>query len=460
MKELDVFVLTGPDGKLLPPAVQATVGAKYSRSPLSAREIVQSVTPEDAEAFQEKWGVSYGHSSVAELAAMPYSFEGVSIIASKFLERYQRAGYSEKSTRYQSFSADSFVMPNEFHPALRDAAHVLYHTYKELNGPVVEHVARLVAKTSDKSVQELLFSSAVKARAFDNLRYLLPAGTGTNLMAYLNARDARYMMSDLLGSTNPEFQAIGQKMVVAAKQMAPVFAMGVKPNSFELPIKRLSRSDANPDLRLPKFSDSKGKNQWSVGLLTEMRHGPLIQEDFWGDVDTRHEMNEIEFGAHMETRGKNPVPEIFKTVPISFEITMDYGAFRDLQRHRRCEQYVELLGPNLGYLVPDDLIGTEFESAYRSAMDRAQAICQMLLESGAATPEQVQYACPLGFLHRSLFQMDLRELYYVVELRTQPQGHISYRRVAYRMYELAKQIYPTLMPWCRAVKPDSIGEHK
>jgi hypothetical protein len=88
----EVFCLTASDGRLLPPAVQATVLAKYSRSPLSAKQIVAQLTPEDADKFQEKWVIGYNHSSVAELAVVPLCFEGVSIVASKFLESFQRPG--------------------------------------------------------------------------------------------------------------------------------------------------------------------------------------------------------------------------------------------------------------------------------------------------------------------------------------------------------------------------------
>ncbi len=71
----------------------------------------------------------------------------------------------------------------------------------------------------------------------------------------------------------------------------------------------------------------------------------------------------------------------------------------------------------------------------------------------------MQYMVPLGYLHRSLFQMDLAELYYLGELRTQPQGHISYRRVAYDMVRQGKERLPGLMQWCRAIAPESIGLH-
>lgn len=445
MKTANVFVLTDDDGKLLAPAVQATVLAKYSRSPLSAKELVKGISAQDAEAFQGKWGVEYGHSSVAELATLPYCFEGVSIVASKVLERYQRAGYSEKSTRYQVFSEESFIEPEGAPAALREAATVAYRTYRDLERPVLEHVARLIGGAS---IEELVKKPAVKARAFDNLRYLLPAGTGTNLAGVFNARDARYVMSDLLGSDNHELRSIGQQMVEAAAKFAPVFAMGAKANTFELPIKGLGAP-----------SSTAVESSVSVIDPIDQEVADRFEQRFWQRVGDWHGLTREAFAAHMETRGKHPVPEIFKTVPITFDVTMDFGAFRDLQRHRRCEQYVAPLGPDLGYLVPDDLQGTEFETPYRTAMDDVGARCKQML-SGGVSSSVVHYAVPLGYLHRTIFQMDLRELYYVSELRTQPQGHISYRRVAWGMAELARRTYASLMPWCRAIRPDQIGEHR
>jgi thymidylate synthase ThyX len=192
----EVFCLTGPDGRLLPPAVQATVLAKYSRSPLSAREIVSQLTPEDADKFQEKWVIDFGHSSVAELAMVPICFEGVSIVASKFLESFQRPGYSEKSTRYQVFSRDSFITPPGAPATMKKFAARFYDAYDSLYPKVLKRVSEI----TDKSPEDRM----VKARTFDNVRYLLPAGTGTNLAWVGFARDARYMVSAARGHRNPE----------------------------------------------------------------------------------------------------------------------------------------------------------------------------------------------------------------------------------------------------------------
>jgi hypothetical protein len=240
-------------------------------------------------------------------------------------------------------------------------------------------------------------------------------------------------------------------MVAAASKFAPVFAMGAKANTFEPPIRDLGRG------RVPRTKSS----EWRVTIEDPMTADDAFRHEtrFWQRVSDWHGLDRGAFGALMETRGKHPVPEIFKTVPITFDVMMDYGAFRDLQRHRRCEQYVEPLGTDYGYLVPDDLKGTEFEAPYRSAMDEVGTACRTMISSGVSS-SIVQYAVPLGYLHRSIFQMDMRELYYITELRTQPQGHISYRRVAWEMAELARVCYPTLMPWNRAIRPDAIGEHR
>ena len=443
----DVFCLTGSDGRLLPPAVQATVLAKYSRSPLSAREIVQELTEEEADKFQDKWVIGYNHSSVAELATVPLCFEGVSIVASMFLESWQRPGYSEKSTRYQVFSRDSFVTPPGAPSTMKAFAGRFYDAYEDLNKKLLPRVAELMGKDpkDPKSLEDRL----VKARTFDNVRYLLPAGTGTNLAWVGNTRDARYMISAARGHTNPEFQALGDATATAVGELCPVFMKGAEADSFEPMIRSLGNLS-------PKFKLSSPS--WYVDLHRKhlLVDPVLVQKSFESVVADRYGMSWTAFCKHMDERGKRGVPKVFRTIPVSFDVMMDYGAYRDLQRHRRCEISAEPLTINYGYVVPDDIAGTELEPQYRAAMDSIQAYDD---DAVVHDPDLMQYMVPLGYLHRSIFDMDLQELYYITELRTQPQGHISYRRIAYEMYKLGKERFGPLMNWCRAIEPDSIGVH-
>jgi len=441
----DVFCITDAEGNLLPPAVQATVLAKYSRSPLSARELVIDLTEEKADKFQEKWVVGYGHNSVAELATVPVCFEGVSIVASKFIESWQRAGYSEKSTRYQVFTRDSFVTPPGAPDTMKKFAGRFYDAYDRMMPKVTRRIAEIVGDNPDDP------KGTTKARAFDNVRYLLPAGTGTNVAALVNLLDARRMISGLKGHANPEFCKLGEMMEDAVKKMAPTLVKHTEPDGFQLPVKSVGD--------LPPESIS-----WD-GMRPYVRlHRPqllpepgLEQAAFKSLVTDFHATDWQTFSDIMETRPKfSEVPDVFRTVKVAFEIMMDYGAYRDLQRHRRCDQFAEPLASNYGYVVPDDIAGSELEAEYREAMESLDAYED---EAVVHSPDLFQYMVPLGYLHRSIFQMDLKEWYYVTELRTKPQGHISYRRTAWDMYSLVAERLPELARWCRAQKPEQIGLH-
>lgn len=442
-----VFCLTDQSGKLLDPAVQATVLAKYSRSPLSAQEIVSTLTPEEADKFQDRWFVNYGHSSIAELATVPICFEGVSIVASKFLESFQRPGYSEKSTRYQVFSGDSFVLPPGCPVTMQAFAKRLYDAYDRLMPRVVRRCAELMGK--DPEDPKVLEERTVKARAFDNVRYLLPAGTGTNLAWVGNARDARYMVSAALGHQNPEIRMLGEQAKAAISQLCPVFMNNADPDSYEPNIRNLGSLPENFSFEDPSWYVEVHRPQ----LLPSSE---LVQASFETAVADMYGMSWSVFKAHMDSRPKRGVPKVFRKFRMAFDIMMDYGAYRDLQRHRRCEIYPEPLTPNYGYLVPDDIVGTPMEEEYREAMDSVDSYKDELV---VHDPELMQYMVPLGYLHRSVFDMDFAEIYYITELRTAPQGHISYRRVAYEMYCKAFGYAPGLFQWCRAVQPDAIGVH-
>jgi thymidylate synthase ThyX len=443
MTEPKVFCLVDENGRLLPPAVQATVLAKYSRSPESAHEIIKNLSEEDADKFQGKYVIEYNHSSVAELATVPVCFEGVSIIASKFLESFQRMGYSEKSTRYQVFNRHSFITPPGAPPTMKEFAARFYDAYEKLYPRVLKRCAELMGKDPNKE------DRTVKARAFDNIRYLLPSGTGTNLAAVGFLRDFRYMIQESRGHSNPEIRSIGDSTHAAISEICPVLVRSSEADSFEPRVKSLGNLS-------PKFKIDNPS--WYVDLYKPQTLGNpnTIQETFCATIADQYGMSWSAFNKLMEERGKRAVPKIFRSVKISLDVMMDYGAYRDLQRHRRCEQYSEPLTSNYGYLVPDDIAGTEMEPEYRTAMEQIHLYDDNRVSCDS---DLMQYLIPLGYLHRSVFDMDLQELYYISELRTQPQGHISYRRVAYEMAKVGSALYPNLMSWCRATNPESIGVH-
>lgn len=427
---MEIFCLQDPNGRLLDPSVQATVLAKYSRSPLSAREVLSGLTAEEANKFHSKWTITYGHSSVAELACVPICFEGISMIASKFVEKFQRAGYSEKSTRYQRFSKDSFVNPTNL-SSVNNFASAFYEAYDRLYERVLKYSADL-CNESDVNLPR------VKARAFDSLRYLLPAGTGTNLAAVLNLRDLRYMISEALGHENPEIQQIGKRLLDVGHQIAPALLGNIKPiyNPFRNYFLGTPHPATSGVVHLSPDSDMDNKFRLEVTKL----------------YGTSYEM----FSHQMSKRGANHLPDIFRLFDVKLDVLMDYGAYRDLQRHRRCEQFPERLCTGYGYEIPEDIKDTDLEPEFRSIMERVLNFSE---DNVANDPDLFQYLIPMGYRHRTIFKMDIAELYYIVELRTKPQGHISYRRIAYQMFSEVSKTAPEIMQWCNAVKPLKVEDH-
>ena len=133
---------------------------------------------------------------------------------------------------------------------------------------------------------------------------------------------------------------------------------------------------------------------------------------------------------------------------LRFDILMDIGGFRDMHRHRRCVQTLQSFTNLHGYDVPELIAvaaATNLRQPYEDAVRQAHAVFDTL--SRADIPEAketAQYLLPLGTRCRSLFKMDFAEALYIAELRSAPQGHISYRRVAWEMYEAIAKRHPAL----------------
>ena len=135
----------------------------------------------------------------------------------------------------------------------------------------------------------------------------------------------------------------------------------------------------------------------------------------------------------------------------TFDTLMDYGAFRDLQRHRVCTQINQELGVDNGYEIPRDLPEAGLLDEYQEVMEKAKAAHEIIADD---FPSEAQYVIPMAYRKRTLFRMNLRELFHIVELRTKSGGHFSYRALVYEIYEQVKTKHPSLLKSMRAVKMD------
>jgi len=123
-------------------------------------------------------------------------------------------------------------------------------------------------------------------------------------------------------------------------------------------------------------------------------------------------------------------------VSYRFDILCDYGIFRDLQRHRMMTLEWQRLGTLHGYVVPDSVVDIGAEGRWRAAMDRAAGLSDAVNDAVGA--DAAQYAVPFAYRIRFYMDLNAREAFHMLELRTAEGGHPDYRRVCQEMHRLIR----------------------
>lgn len=487
-----VFVL-----KNLPEEVVAVLFAYYSRSredlranlkrllqdqdldlaPVAAAEEGEgeaefALARQKAKEFHEKWVVGYGHASVAEHAVAHVAVEEVSIVASKIIEDARLASYTEKSTRYIPFPRAYYPAPElegEAARVYRSAIEHLFDVYEELLPQVTLRVMETADRTQFKTDRG--FRNSCEAQACDALRYLLPAATHTNIGLTANARTLEHLISKMLSHPLPEVRETGERIKREATRVIPTLIKYARPKQYlsETP-PVLSALAA--ELLLPAVPDPAGEvavrlvqspadaeARLAAAILYE--YSCLPYEDVWSKVrllpaETQQRVIE-EYLSRRQTYGDakhgytDPPLRSLEHLYFAFDILLDYGAFRDIQRHRMATQTTQLLTCAHGYDVPELLTRCGFQAQFEGAMAVAAEAHRALAERSA---QEAQYVVPLAYRKRVLFTWNLRALHHFISLRSARQGHISYRRIAQQVYAELERAHPFLARFIRVDMDD------
>ncbi len=131
-----------------------------------------------------------------------------------------------------------------------------------------------------------------------------------------------------------------------------------------------------------------------------------------------------------------------EAISYRFEVVSDYGAFRDLQRHRMLTVQWQTLGPDLGAGVPEELEQVGVADLYREGLERSRAEHARLVEAGQ--PELAPYALCLGYRIRYVLDMNAREAMHLIELRSGREGHPAYRAVAHALHAEIARVHPAV----------------
>lgn len=444
--------------KGLPPETVAVTFAKTSRSPEPFDVIAKGLTDTKSAKFHEKWVVGYGHSSVAEHAVLHIAFEDISIVAAKAIEDNRLSSFTEKSTRYQVYDPERFyrppvVMSSSLGRVYEQAVHEMMSLYMEgMTHTIGWHAANLPRK---KKETERSFAARCRGASCDLMRFFLPTGTLTNLGWTVNARVLEYAISKMLISPLTELQEIGGEIKQVALAHVPTLVKYANPNEYlarcgiapgslppALPEERTVAEDATGEneVRLVNY-DPDAEDKVIAALAYPQASGDYEHLLAWVRGLMPGEKEQLLQSAIDSPHSFDAGPRALETTSYTFEITMDYGAWRDIQRHRICMQLIQDFTPELGYSEPDEFAEIGLTERYRRARELATKTYFRIREQ---FPSEAIYALPLGHRVRTLFNMNLREAFHFARLRSSPHGHWSYRRVAVALWEQIKKAHPLL----------------
>jgi thymidylate synthase ThyX len=403
----------------------------------------------------------YGDDSVAQLGGAHLACEGVSNILTKVLEWGRLMAYLEQSTRYVPYTDRTpdgrwkYHIPTELdrHPLRAryiqtlDSAFEMYARWLE---PMQEHFRSRYPKAPEDS--DAVYRSAIRAKALDTLRGLLPAAVQSNVGLYGTGQAYEALLLRMRAHPLAEVRDYGELMLQELRKVIPAFLTrvdqpdrGVKWSAYLAEtrsglaaVAQAFLHDVEPDSRpevvLSDF-DADGEVKTVAAALYAVSDLPddrLLQiARGLSEADRTAILR-----AYLGTRGnrRHKPGRAFERASYRFDILSDYGAFRDLQRHRLLTLEWQPLSARHGYIEPDAIEEAGAHDEWRAVMEHSASLWEALRETGLA--DAAQYAVPMAYRIRFYMQMNAREAMHVIELRTAPQGHPAYRRICQTIHRL------------------------
>lgn len=456
----------------MPPEKSAYALARYSRSPDSIRESIKWVRDHDSAKFLESFYFQYGHASIADLGHVVLSFEGISELAATEVEDEQLWDGQARSSRYQDFARCGFVTPPEFSAAeaadYEAAAGRLLEAYHHVHEHVFEHLAGKLPRPQEMPQKE--YERKLRARAFDVARYLLFWGVPTSVGQVTSIRTLERQIRRLKASEYCEVREVADEIASACaaepdcawdphspgEPVAPTLARYVDVNEHL----RTSRRDLALWAR-QNLGTVRGLTVGDVDLLrpesvsadvvasllypvTDRPYRELYEEAVRWSEARRREVIDVAAGSRSR---RDELLRAFRGGPYVYDIVMDIGAYRDLHRHRRCQQFRQAYGPRLGFATPPMVTECGLEPFYSDALQAASEVFARLPEPAA------HYLLPFATRARFLFKMDFAEADYICRLRSGVKGHFSYREVAWKMKLKMEELEPELGRLIEATPP-------
>lgn len=460
----------------LPEVVKGALFARYSRSPKSLRRLFLDEFVGDldlsgdlgvdatvglarAEELYEKVFFEYGDDSVAQLGGVHLACEQASNVLTKILEWGRLASYLEQSTRYIAYDSrlagryrfhrDLDILNSRFGTRYVGDMDRMFDSYSQLAERVTDHVRATFTK--DPSDSDFVYRQATRAKALDAVRGALPAAALSNVGIYASGQAYESMLVRMRSHPLPEARRYADLMLSELRKVIPSFLRRVDIeerggrwseylSDTRSHTKSLVQSlfDDDPVDRVAPVVltdfDPDGENKVVAAICYP--HTALSESQILDKVErlsTEEKISIIQAYVGERSNRRHRPGRAFERTGYRFDVLSDYGAFRDLQRHRLLTIEWQQLTPNHGYTRPDLVDESGMADVFDEVMSRSADLYDVLL---AEFPEQASYAVSMAYRVRYSMQFNAREAMHMLELRSSPQGHPAYRRVALDMHRL------------------------
>ena len=460
----------------LPEVVKGALFARYSRSAKSLRRLFLDEFVDDldisgdetvdatvgmrrAEELYDRVFFQYGDDSVAQLGGVHLACEQASNVLTKILEWGRLMSYLEQSTRYIRYDEclggryryyrDSDVLNSVHGTRYVGELDRMFDSYSALI-PVMEQFYRnaVPKKTTDA---DIAYRMAIRAKALDSIRGLLPAASLSNVGIYGTGQAYEALLLRMRASNLPEARSYADLMLRELRKVIPSFLKRVDlPDRGEVTASYMSDNAAavqeisdrlltpqsyaqESEVDLVDF-DPDAEVKLVTAMLyptTSLSEREIVEQVRDMTVDDRLAVMKAYVGDR--TNRRHRPGRALERIDYRFDILGDYGAFRDLQRHRMLTIEWQALSTRHGYVLPEAIQLVRKQHAFEDVMERSASLYEAMVGD---FPSQAPYAVTLGYRMRYSMQMNARSAMHVLELRSAPQGHPTYRTVAQQMHTL------------------------
>jgi len=469
--------------------------SRYSRTDKSMRRIFLDEFLKNknrGEEFYNRVLLEYGDDSVAELGEAQIAIEGLSNIAVKKIEdRRIGLSYLEKSSRYVAwnkkengkyrFYRDAEISKSRFADMYEESCNFSFDIYSNNIEPMINYVRekypiekysfkdstdgkeKLFSKLkndADIKSANMIYKGSTKAKALDILRGLLPASTLTNVGITGNGRAFEYLLTVLGSSDLKEEQDLASKIKKELDTTIKSFVRraddkyGKAFQKYLKDIKNTSRRITLKEIKpnpkkgtVTKLVDYESENsaidKIITGIMYEQSPSTSYQ-DILKHVKKMPKENKkkvIEEFVKIRTNRRHRPSRAFENIYYTFDLCNNFGMFRDFHRHRALTLERQLLTTDHGYNMPNEIKILGIEKDYTECMKKTKETFENMRKR---FPEQAQYVVNFGYNYPYFMKFNLREACHLIELRTVPQGHVDYRRVAQQMFKQINKVHPNL----------------